>query len=62
MTLEPFEKFLDSKPELDLEPEKVPVPVPIKSVMTCPLCKSQAIEIVSRCATCKACGWSICNA
>ena len=35
---------------------------PIKSVMTCPLCGNHAIEIVSRCATCKICGWSVCSA
>ena len=33
-----------------------------KSVMTCPLCGNQSIEIVSRCATCKICGWSVCSA
>ena len=36
--------------------------IPQKSVMSCPLCKNTAIEIVSRCATCKVCGWSLCNA
>jgi len=35
---------------------------PTKSIMVCPLCGNHAIEIVSRCATCKICGWSICNA
>ena len=33
-----------------------------KSVMSCPLCGNTSIEIVSRCATCKICGWSLCNA
>lgn len=33
-----------------------------KSIISCPACGNQAIEIVSRCATCKICGWSICSA
>ncbi len=33
-----------------------------KSVMSCPLCKNTSIEIVGRCATCKVCGWGMCNA
>jgi len=43
-----------SAPDKDLKPQK--------SVMTCPLCSNTAIEIVSRCATCKICGWSVCGA
>lgn len=35
---------------------------PQKSVMSCPLCKNTTLEIVSRCITCRVCGWSLCNA
>ena len=46
-----------SKTVRDLKEE-----IPQKSVMSCPLCKNTSIEIVSRCATCQVCGWSLCNA
>ena len=43
-----------------LSPEEAEIPQ--KSIMSCPLCKNTSIEIVSRCVTCKICGWSLCNA
>jgi hypothetical protein len=46
---------------LTLEPVKEEETVQ-KSVMSCPLCKNTQLEIVSRCATCKVCGWSLCSA
>jgi predicted RNA-binding Zn-ribbon protein involved in translation (DUF1610 family) len=45
---------LVSAPQADEE-------MPQKSVMTCPSCGNTAIEIVSRCATCRICGWSVCS-
>ena len=50
------------KPNTTLTPVVEQKDEPIKSVMTCPLCGNTAIEIVSRCATCKICGWSVCSA
>lgn len=51
-------KFADKNFVYEPEEEETPQ----KSVMTCPVCKNRAIEIVSRCATCKVCGWSVCSA